>query len=246
MSNEPSDAPAEKTSEPLALQARATIVLGVALVVAILAAIGIQGNLLARMVRDNEWGTILVFAGIVIGVALPVLSISSKHPRIKAALRSGAFVLVLVSALGAVVLASVSSQDREMPAVSIDPSWNAANQGVITLTVTGSATSLRSTENLLLRVVALKDVQGMQIKNDCNTDESWWFDPPLGSHGEILSWGQTGPDVSGSASAKVVVKVDPKKYDLACAYVGLSGRSNTSSSGNRSDFTVLNLESPKK
>lgn len=208
------------------------------LLIAVLAGLGIQGDILTRLLRNEPgalaWAVTLTLVG---GV---VAAIALLWPKAKK--KVAAVVLAVVLAISAVVAlvgvcvavwnGTASLSVRETP--SLDLSVVHKDASTITVTADAAATSLRANETMLLRVIALLDPTDRHpfaVGNICWSDGARSSDPapssdPTGSgepagSGEptrsgdgrgfvLLYWGDTGPTTAGVAATqwKADVEID--------------------------------------
>lgn len=217
--------------------ARAAIVLGTALVVAVLTAIGIQGDLLARALRNFPEILIVAFALVIVGLSLPFFYTGSdpdkKLPKFLSTIGLSCVCLGIILALA---LGGISSAEREQPSLTIAAAPDNAHSSRVTVTVTATANSLRADEDALLRVVGLKSGAQIPTSEACRATATW-------GHGEstVLSWGTSGPDLVGKATLTSTIAVSAHDFGVVCAYVGLRDRDTRKVTDDRFSWTFVDL-----
>ena len=189
------------------------------LVVGVLAALGVAGNLLARMARNHVLLSFGIMAAVIAFVSLLLLT-TVLHGRLRIVPVVGlAITLILAAALGA-----SSQSTRENPYISL--SLAKSDKGILTLTAKAAGSGLRSDEEMLLRVLGLKGSSETRIAHS-KIDEQCRYASltPLDSHipQQVMAWIETGPNVSGDASTETAIPV-PSNLRYVCAFAILSSR----------------------
>ena len=194
----------------------ASVGAGAAVIIGLLAAVGVSGDLLERMVRNQPWSYLPV-AGAVLAALLLLVPV---HREI---VRTVAIPLFAVSLLAAGFLGVRSLAEREQPQLSIALKHGAKGLPFV-LDVKASATSLRSGESMLLRVIALKK----GVKPDLASIEAVCNTPQFADSRKvsILSWTETGPNLKGEAKAELSMDA-PTGSSFYCAYAALRNRQGT-------------------
>ena len=229
-------------------------ILGIAatLIVAVFAALGVSGNLLERMVRDDPMASrnILWLGIAVVVLAAVITAIPNRH-------LSNEWVAVPVVGLGFVLVlaahaAAVSQGKRENPSISLNLSRT--QSGGLTLTAKATGSSLRSNDRMLLRVAAItrrlavKELPGSTENNkrtelrdvtnqECKLPE---LHPFKTSNARLLSWTETGSNVSGEATTEQTMPVPPKAQ-YVCAWAILSARPAEPREDAPEDFVLVDL-----
>lgn len=203
----------------------------VALLVAGLAAVGVSGELLARAVRNEP----VHFAG-ALTLALLAVTVLVVRPLWRAGKRGPAVGIgvVCLLAVGAIVLGAASLDVREKPAISV--SAEPSDSGGFVVTVDARTAGLRSDEDLLVQVVALRnypasesDYRGnspaaadgtevMSVEQACSFSALTLaprYSPP-GAVGPLLAWQQAGPDSDGNSAVSFTLHVEAG-YAGVCA-----------------------------
>jgi hypothetical protein len=226
-------------------------VLGIATttVVAVFAALGVSGNLLARMVRNDpdsiRW--ILFFAIIAVLVAAVVTAFRSLPTE---------WIVLPVIGLGVVLIiaanaATDSQRKRENPAISLSLT---RSQSRLTLTAKATASSLRSNDRMLLRVAAILRPLGVkELPGSTTTDRTTELrkvtneeckraelHPLHPKDARLLSWTETGANVSGEASTEQTMPV-PSKAQYVCAWAILSALPTDPRENAPEDFALIDL-----
>ncbi len=222
------------TAEP----ARAAMVLGVALVVAVLGALGIQGDLLTRMVRNLPIVVSAAFILILLGLTLPYM-VRERGAVAQHRLGILAVILVVVGAGATVGVAAYSMSEREQPTLAIAPTWSTEVPGEATLAITASASSLRTSENVLLRVIGMKAGSGVNAMQPCQDPD--WAKFSTASPFTVLVWSNSGPTVNGVANVATSLPVSATQYDYICAFAVLRERSTVDKNDDRWAVSILDL-----
>lgn len=206
------------------------------LLIAVLAGLGIQGDILTRLLRNQPEALAGAVALTLLGGAAAAIAL--LWPK-KKGLAGGALAVGAALALGGVCVAvwfgTTSLSVRETP--SLDLSVVHKNASTITVTADAAATSLRANETMLLRVIALVDPldpDPVAVGNMC------WDDGVRSSDGVdrggrpspmtfvLLYWGDTGPTTAGVAStqwkADVEMDGDFGEIRYICAKAVISER----------------------
>jgi hypothetical protein len=204
------------------------------LIVGVFAALGVSGNLLARMVRnDANMSRNVLLLAVGAAVLLAIFAAISKVP-------SWAYivpVLILGSSLGlSAHLAATSQRMRENPSVSLNVSQPSSGSMTITAKATGS--SLRSSERMLMRIAYItRSLSTSEFRNsteprdtttelrertnqECKRPALHPADPKTA---RLLSWTETGPNASGEASIEQTMPLPPHAI-YVCAWVTLTER----------------------
>jgi hypothetical protein len=228
-------------------------ILGIAatLIVAVFAALGVSGNLLARMVRDDPYASrdILLWGIGMVAIAALIAAIP-KLPNW--------LIVVPVAGLGIVLgfaahAAAVSQDRRENPTIAL--SLSHAQSGGLTLTVKATGSSLKSNDRLLLRVTALTQRPALEelpgstandktseleiVSNqECKRPE---LHPLNANSARLLSWTETGANLSGDAAVEQTLSIPPKAQ-YVCAWAILSARPPQPREDAPEDFALIDLE----
>ena len=230
--------------EPLGIAdvLRAGIGLAVALVVAIYAAIGIQGDLLTRAVRNTPWVISIAFILVIVGVALPFFQLRKKaSERRRRVFEVVGLSLVVLGSISAIVAGGYALAERELPDLTMTPEWPEVPAAATTVTVTATATSLRSNEDVMLRVIGITPGSPQELRDSCVNAGGPWVDPTVGGDGQIIFWGTSGPSPTGAAKVSTVV-LNPSEYVYLCAYAALRDRSTKSISDDRWVWNSIRID----
>ena len=227
-------------------------VLGIATttVVAVFAALGVSGNLLSRMVRNepDTFRWILFYAIVAVVFAAAITAIRSWPNEL---------IVVPVIGLGAVlVIAAFEGADsqrvRENPSISL--SLSKSQPGSLTVTAKATGSSLRSNDRMLLRIVAItrrlavdelpgstptdKRTQLRTVTNEeCKRGE---LHPLNVKDARLLSWTETGSDTSGEATTEQTMPV-PSTAQYVCAWAILSARPTEPRENAPENFALIDL-----
>jgi hypothetical protein len=208
---------------------------------AVLAGLGIQGDILARLLRNEPdalaWAVVLTLVG---GTAAAIALLWPKGPWMKWVVAGGA-----LAALGGVCLAvwfgTTSFSDRETPSLNL--SVVAKDASTVTLTADAAASSLRADETMLLYVAARVEPPGGIATprpgqpSPSATErpvrfvmEEWcWSDVPSSSPTSVVLFrGTTGPSLEGVASTQwksdVAIEGGEGRVVYICAKAIVSAR----------------------
>jgi hypothetical protein len=197
----------------------------IALVVATLAAVGVAGDVLTRWARNEPNEIFFVVAGVLVAVTAPTYKAAQgKWPKI-------GIVLLLAVLLASTFSATRSLTERELPRVSL--SGESDENGVLKITVDGSGSSLRSSDDMLIQVVGLKELDDFdaavsecevsRLRRVVGRDASGRpLERPFGSEtSDVILWQRFGPDPTGSVAATISTQVSRADYKGICAWAAL-------------------------
>lgn len=227
-------------------------VLGIATttVVAVFAALGVSGNLLARMVRNDpdsiRW---ILFFAIVAVILLTAITAIQRLPNELIVLPVLGLGVVLIIAANA---AADSQRKRENPSISL--SLAKSQSGVLTLTAKATGSSLRPNDRMLLRVAAiLRPLAVTELADSTTTDRRTELrnvtnqeckrselHPLNAKDARLLSWTETGANVSGEATTEQTMPVPPKAQ-YVCAWAILSALPTDPRENAPEDFALIDL-----
>jgi hypothetical protein len=207
---------------------RLGIPVAIAVVVGVFVALGIEGDVRARLVRNAPNAVSAAFSLAMVGLALPLLDLATNRKRRRLIGTLGGIVLLLGAVL-AVVIGARGLSDRENPALSITPVL--VDEDVVRVDVAASAPTLRSDEKMLVRVAAVR-LQALPLLRPLCEDEdlvtSSWppkeLATPVANIPEplrVLHWGETGPNSNGNASQSITVQVLRTEFSHVCVYAAL-------------------------
>ena len=203
--------PATEPKEPTVPTAFAA---AIAVVVAALAAVGVEGDFLTRAVRNFPGLMALLYIAAMTAVGLPAALWLYKHGRRTFAV--GSALLVVIASFG-VLIGARSVSDREQPSVTLSSS---EQDGVVTITVVANATSLRTIDTMLVRVLALTAAGSEQFDRPCQIPDQGASVPP--EIGRVVAWQQSGPtDNAGKVEVTLTAQLDAG-YTAVCAMAVLA------------------------
>jgi hypothetical protein len=187
-----------------------------ALIVAVLAAVGVSGDALTRAVRNDPipLATVIILVLLVVGTTTAILN---RAKRILA------LAVTLLTALLAttVFLGALALGEREQPSVSLS---SQVDESRIAVTIHASGSSLKSKEDMLVQLQALEHFpEDSEGRSQCERSRFEEFRPgeePLWP-GPLLLWQQTGPDADGTVAVESTVEVPVGQYEGVCAFVAL-------------------------
>ena len=217
--------------------ARAEIAVAGSFVVGIFTALGIQGELLTRAARNDPALIIVAFSLMIVGLVVPLISDVSAPTWVDGL----AIFFVVAGAILTLITGGLSLAKRETPALAMTTTWSETAPVIANVTVTASATSLRSNEDIVLRVASLTPDSDQARWDQCRKKTGPWTDPSLGGTGRVLSWGTSGPDTAGEAEIAVAVRADPALTEYVCAYTELRDRSPSKNDDDRFSWAVYRL-----
>jgi len=231
---------------------RLAVPLALAVVASVFVALGIQGTILSRLLRNDPIAVAAAFALAIVGLAIPVLWMGATKRARSISQVAGAGLVLLGTSL-AVIVGTSSYSEREHPRVAFSGTLT-EDRDLVRIKASASAPTLKSNEKMLLRVAAVRagpqDVatENEVLKKVCkdNThpplyrfeDES---PSPVKDPSTVLFWGDTGPDSRGIATNEVALFVSRKEFAYACVVVALTGRGQASE--NRYSWAVIDLSS---
>lgn len=210
--------------------------LGMAAIISVFTALGIQGELLARMLRNEPgWTTvafILALTGVVVGLVGTI-----RGGRVKR-LQWVSFLGVLLLFGGAVVaiLVGVTSLGvRDQPTLSIRPlevtptSTNDPTPTSVLLQITAGGSYLASRDRMLLRVAAFPGrVTTQAVWNACSNTAGDFL---IVADGDVLAAGESGPSTTGTTTNTLTLRVSTGSYRYVCSHVVLSPQQGNASDG---------------
>ncbi|SEN97230.1 hypothetical protein [Cryobacterium luteum] len=183
-----------------------------------LAAIGIQGDVLGRLIRNQSqlfpWAIVVVL----LGGALPFIGAVWKRTlltRIGAAL--GALLLLLIGVSWMVWIGAESLALRDQPVVNLTATI--AADGSVQVSADASRTSLKANEKMLLDVKTVDAGAG-------GTTLDWCRDSLVSKHvegaaGRSVYWEETGPSATGAAKDSIELVLDRGNARYLCARAAL-------------------------
>jgi hypothetical protein len=203
----------------------------VTLVVAALAAVGITGDFVPRMVRD-EPNFVKAFMWIALaGAAVIALAVVLRGTW-GLWLGFGGAIVVLVATAWAVSLGASSVADREQPRVVLSAATG--EHDVVTISVDVSGAGLRPRDDMLVQVLGLKTLGRLDESiSFCEQSQLRMTVKP--EDGELLAWERLGPDNKGNVNGTVKVEVIANGFQGVCAFGALAPKDEVESSRAGSD-----------
>jgi hypothetical protein len=219
---------------------QAAIPIGIGVIIATFVALGIQGDVFTRLLRNypNEVAVALALA--VTGIILPLFTNLSQSPKVKLGGSVIGAVLIVVGVVVAIVYSLASIGDREQPSIEFDVGDTDA-AGNVPVTITSSGLSLRTIDHMLLRVKGFDEsVTESKANRDCRDTSKAFDDTDIG---RLLYLGESGPTSTGSTTGKIEVTVNPAELKWLCAIAVLSERDADRADDDRFTSSLLDLES---
>lgn len=193
---------------------------------AILAAIGIQGDVLGRLIRNDASTFPLAIAVVFIGAIIPVAGITFSAR----AARYSTWIGILILSIGLVWLIALGTGSlalRDQPVVNL--STRIDSQGNVHISADSSTSSLKANETMLLDVKTIDAVaaEGQGVNFWCRA----YLEGPARDSAPARSiyWGETGPSTTGSATDRYSVVLKPSSARYVCARSALRVESPSSS-----------------
>lgn len=217
LDDELTKAAAKPTDGDLPISARVALYGSITLALAVLAAIGIQGDVLGRLIRNQSqlfpWAIVVVL----LGGALPFIGAVWKRTlltRVGAALGA---VLLLVGVSWMVWIGADSLALRDQPVVNLTATI--AADGSLRVSADASSTSLKADEKMLL------DVKTVDA-GASGTTLDWCRDSLVskrveGAAGRSVYWGETGPSATGAAKDSIELVLERNDARYVCARAAL-------------------------
>ncbi|TFC27927.1 hypothetical protein E3O25_08910 [Cryobacterium sp. TMT1-3] len=212
-------AAAKPTEGDLPVSARVALYGSITLALAVLAAIGIQGDVLGRLIRNQTqlfpWAIVVVLLG---GAAVHWRRLETHLlTRIGAALGA---LLLLIGVSWMVWIGAESLALRDQPVVNLTATI--AADGSVQVSADASSTSLKANDKMLLDVKTVDAGAG-------GTTLDWCRDSLVSKHvesaaGRSVYWEETGPSATGAAKDSIELVLDRgnARYLRASAALHLS------------------------
>ena len=206
---------------------RLALPLGAGVLVTFFATLGIEGDLLSRLLRNEPKLVLISFLLATIGVILPLFTLSEKVKDWWAAL--GAFLLLVGFGLG-MFAAIRTTGEREQPNIKLTRLANASesSSSEVRVQVEATGSNLASSNRMLLRVVILPPTLGMgDAKELCSTtkarngDLESVGDVELPQSARVVAWQESGPDQTGNTSNTTTLAIDTATHGWVCAHAVL-------------------------
>jgi hypothetical protein len=208
---------AQPADADLPVSARVALYGSITLALAVLAAIGIQGDVLGRLIRNQSQQFPLAIVVVLLGGALPFIGAVWKRTlltRIGAAVGA---VLLLVGVSWMVSIGADSLALRDQPVVNLTATL--AADGSVHVAADASSSTLKANEKMLLDVKTIDS-------GASGTTLDWCRDSLVSKHvegaaGRSVYWGETGPSESGAATDSIELVLDSNNAQYVCARAAL-------------------------
>jgi hypothetical protein len=142
--------------------------------------------------------------------------------------------LLAITALGA-----WSQTAREVPQVSLGVTRD-ADAAMSSIAVTGSGTSLRSEETMLVQVLGFpRALPADELFRTCRGHQ-WGHDPADDSF-QLLLWNESGPDQAGTSTVDTTLHVPEGDFAVVCVGVLLYERNTDDPSDDRVAWAYTDL-----
>lgn len=224
--------------------------IGIALVVAVLALIGVQGDLLGRLIRADPESFSRAMTIVVLGTAaaalLPPVAVCvvwirsdrrTSAERLTLATAPGpdlaTFLTAIAVIVGTVFLAAgvtialnggiTSQSDRDVPRLTL--SADRTSTGDLHIVGEATAISMRLSEHLLFRVAIIRG-DDLIIGEEAAACSAVNLQPGVASSssGDVLYWSENGPDAAGTSKVSADLLIDGADAAFICAQSVLSNR----------------------
>lgn len=202
------------------------IAAAVAIVATIFTTLGVEGDTLRRMVRNEPDATAQAISWVIFGAAIFLLPVLLKLTPLAG--RWDAILLVVLYFISAaavvygltriLAVAADSLNSRDMPGLSLKVTKSSANTATIESEATAAA--MRSSDKMLLRIYGVGADYTGDLRAACQSGAQPSVDaPPAGSR--LLQWGEAGPDKAGAVKIGDTLVVDTSNLRHVCAYAAL-------------------------
>jgi len=205
------------TTDALHDNARIAIPLGIALIVGVFVSLGIEGDLLARLLRNSPGMVALSMGGAVVGVTAPLV-MAWTRPEVLKWVASFSAVLLVVSTIFAILVGTRALGIREQPNLDISGVAADPEKHTVILKASASALSLASDNRMILRIAAFSTATTPAKALDAC--QRW--SPSKDPNAQVLYWGETGPSAGGTAETSHTFSVDTSRSRIVCALVELN------------------------
>ncbi|MFD1210652.1 hypothetical protein ACFQ36_01175 [Arthrobacter sp. GCM10027362] len=196
-----------------------------AVVVAIFTALGLEEDLLRRMVRNDPRGTAWAIGFVIVGASVPVILLLIPKTRrwataLTAVVTILSALLVVTGMIKVLWTGAESLHSRDMPGLSL--SAVKSSSGAVTITSEATAAALRSSERILLRIYAVGSSAStdLDVERLCR-DVDWPASNVPSSGSRVLHWGEAGPDRTGTAKVSESLVINGDDFSFVCAYTAL-------------------------
>ena len=198
----------------------------VAIVATIFTTLGVEGDTLRRMVRNEPDSTAAAISWVIVGAAIFLLPVLWKLVPLTG--RWDVIVLVILYLASAVAVvygltrvltvAADSLNSRDMPGLALKVTKSSTSTATIESEATAAA--MRSSDKMLLRIYGVGADYTGDLRAACQSGELPSVDtPPAGSR--LLQWGEAGPDKAGAVKISDTLVVDTSNFRHVCAYAAL-------------------------
>ena len=232
--------PAPRPDSHLEDAVRLAIPLGVALLVIVLVALGLEGDDRSRFIRNRPGAVGTAFALVIAGVSLPLIARSLGRTKRRWGWMgtAGTALGSLLLLAGTVLLVWVGAANialREQPDIVLTSSAPLDGSPTVDVTVSATAHSLASRDRLLIRVVAVSERATPWLQQICGqpgrSGRELVHIPPEdverlsaedGEPAETVLWAEGGPLADGSAGATHSMRIDRSEHRHVCVFAALT------------------------
>lgn len=202
------------------------IAAAVAIVATIFTTLGVEGDTLRRMVRNEPDATAEAISWVIVGAAIFLLPVLVKmlpltgrwDVIVVVALYFASALAVVYGLTRVLTVAADSLNSRDMPGLSLQVTKSSPNAATIESEATAAA--VRSSDKMLLRIYGVGADYTGDLRGTCQDGRTPTMDtPPAGSR--LLQWGEAGPDKSGAVKITSSLVVDTSNLRHICAYAAL-------------------------
>ena len=211
-------------------RAKTQIAIGMAAIIGVYTALGLEGDLFARLMRNHPTAVTLAFVLALLGVAAGLIGTAiAPTNRARPALNLAASLLLAGGAIFAVWVGVDGIGVRDQPTLHISPLGVPAGTDMhgqvaaVGYNVTASGAGLASEDRMLLRVSGFPSsavLTTQQVWDLCSSTAGQYMTHEQG--GVVLASNETGPSLTGTSTTELTVHVHPSDYRWVCAHAVLA------------------------
>ncbi|MBG6240239.1 hypothetical protein IWX78_003234 [Mycetocola sp. CAN_C7] len=212
---------ADTPTEPGVLL-RALIAATVASALAVLAAIGIQGELLQRLIRNDPRGFVIALSLTLIGALISLVALIWHASFGRVWTRVGetfGAIVVIVGIILLLALGTTSIGSSETPALTFSAAYT--DKDTVRVTAKAEATGLLLRESMVLKITVVKPGTDPSEGGNAICENSAKPRPSTTETHEVIYWGEKGTTSQGKTEALVEIDISPADIKYVCAAVFL-------------------------